>query len=300
MFDLNDIDDILLFKKRLGATRKERGFTQQEFADALGDSNRSRVANWESQKSSTLVQLHDIPLICKLLETDPNYLLGFSDDISEDDTMIGEHIHMSPDNVRMLKQDPYIGRLIDFLLASDEFHDMVYSLQHLTMKEFHSTTVEKKFSPYALKKIRKAYQNYIKEILLFDIDSNALSYYAEKEFIDKKRIKNVFYLLSYFIGKELPWNPEKQSIEEYFHTIIIDEELYNECTEKISKDPNFMDKPDNEKFYRLMAVPERHLLSFLNDERIAKLSELEISNLITKLVSDFVQKEVNEFKQQKQ
>ena len=61
-----------------------------------------------------------------------------------------------------------------------------------------------------------------------------------------------------------------------------------------------MDKPDNEKFYRLMAVPERHLLSFLNDERIAKLSELEISNLITKLVSDFVQKEVNEFKQQKQ
>ena len=50
MFNFYDLHSLCAFKERLQQARQQRHFSQTEFAEALLDDDRSRVANWESKK----------------------------------------------------------------------------------------------------------------------------------------------------------------------------------------------------------------------------------------------------------
>ena len=95
MFDFYDSNYSDEFKQRLQDARCKKKFSQQDFADCLEDNDRSRVANWESKKSTTVPKTQDIPGICKILDIDPNYLFGFSTITNENDKAISEQIHLS-------------------------------------------------------------------------------------------------------------------------------------------------------------------------------------------------------------
>ena len=271
MFDLSDKNDLKRFKNRLGKTRKERKLTQDAFAEALGDNNRSRVANWESEKSTTLLPLHELPRVCKLLETDPNYLLGFSDDISTNDTMIADTIHFSSDNVHLLRHNPYAGKFLDALLSSDEFFHLMNNVQRVAMYGFFLEPLEKTFSPSALTQLYKAYEKFRSEVFPLDMDVVKFSYYVESAF---------------------PWVSEKQSFEELLHSIIIDERYY----EMLFSNPEFMRKSDSEKYVILMVEIAKASYKHLSGKPIIELAEQEISKLLGKMVDDFIQDEIIKFK----
>lgn len=271
MYGFNDTQNVINFKKRLSAVRHERGYTQETFAEVLGDNSRSRVSNWESTKSPTVVPMYEFPGICELLEVDPNYLLGFSDDISESDTAIAQRLHISLGNVYMLKNNEFIGRFINSLLSSDEIHDLIHNIQRVAMQGFFSESLEKTFSPYALTQLYRAYQNFRKEVFPLDMDVVAFSYYIEKE---------------------LPWKQEKQSFKEFLNSVIIDERYY----EMLSSNSEFMSKDDHEKYIILMVEIAKASYKHLNGSPIIELAEIEISNLLSKMIHNFIQKEVIDFK----
>lgn len=68
--------------------------SQHQLAEALNDNDRSRVANWESQKSKTVPKTQDIPTICAILDVDPNYLFGLSNISNQDNLAISEATHL--------------------------------------------------------------------------------------------------------------------------------------------------------------------------------------------------------------
>lgn len=60
---------------RIKKLRESKGLTQQDFAEKLGV-NRSMVAKYEA---GAVMSIPTLMTICKLLDTNPNYLLGVSD-----------------------------------------------------------------------------------------------------------------------------------------------------------------------------------------------------------------------------
>lgn len=271
MFDLKDNDDIIQFKKRLSSLRTGHGYTQDTFADKLGDSNRSRVANWESKKSTTLIQLHDLPLVCTLLDTDPNYLLGFSNDISEDNTTIANKLHISPNNVQLLKNNAFIGKFIDAFLTSNEFNDLICNVQRVVVQGFFSESLEKTFSPYALTQLYNAYYNFREEV--FPLDMNAV-------------------LFSYYVEKKIKWNRDRHTFEEFVNSIIIDKRYYD----MLSTNPSFMSKDDSEKYTHVIVEIAKASYNHLNSNTVIELTELKIKNILDKIAKDFIQQEICDFK----
>ena len=61
MFDFYDSNYSDEFKQRLQDARCKKKFSQQDFADCLEDNDRSRVANWESKKSTTVPKTQGYP-----------------------------------------------------------------------------------------------------------------------------------------------------------------------------------------------------------------------------------------------
>ena len=66
MFDFYDSNYSDEFKQRLQDARCKKKFSQQDFADCLEDNDRSRVANWESKKSTTVPKTFSTSAIQKL------------------------------------------------------------------------------------------------------------------------------------------------------------------------------------------------------------------------------------------
>ena len=116
MFDFYDSNYSDEFKQRLQDARCKKKFSHQDFADCLEDNDRSRVANWESKKSTTVPKTQDIPGICKILDIDPNYLFGFSTITNENDKAISEQIHLSTDNIKLLRNDTSVSNFINYLM----------------------------------------------------------------------------------------------------------------------------------------------------------------------------------------
>ena len=65
------------FSERLTETRKDRGYTQQSIADALGV-ERTRYTKWESGKSYPSFDI--LVSICDLLNISADYLMGMIDE----------------------------------------------------------------------------------------------------------------------------------------------------------------------------------------------------------------------------
>ena len=131
MFDFYDSNYSDEFKQRLQDARCKKKFSQQDFADCLEDNDRSRVANWESKKSTTVPKTQDIPGICKILDIDPNYLFGFSTITNENDKAISEQIHLSTDNIKLLRNDTSVSNFINYLMTTPKFHSLLNQLNHI-------------------------------------------------------------------------------------------------------------------------------------------------------------------------
>lgn len=65
-----------IFRQRLRELRLEKGLRQIDVANAIGVTLRA-ICNYEAGTREPSLDM--LIMICRFLETDPNYILGFSD-----------------------------------------------------------------------------------------------------------------------------------------------------------------------------------------------------------------------------
>lgn len=182
MFDFYDSNYSDEFKQRLQDARCKKKFSQQDFADCLEDNDRSRVANWESKKSTTVPKTQDIPGICKILDIDPNYLFGFSTITNENDKAISEQIHLSTDNIKLLRNDTSVSNFINYLMTTPKFHSLLNQLNHICVNGFFSESIETTFSTFAIQKLEKAFHRFSCEVFSIDRNEHTFVPYVKKVF----------------------------------------------------------------------------------------------------------------------
>ena len=271
MFDFNDYNDVVRFKKRLKETRIKRGFTQDQFAEELHDNNRSRVANWESQKSKTILKVQDFPNICKALGVDPNYLLGVSDIECADDQAISERIHLSSDNVKTLSKEPLIGNFLDFLMSSDQFETLIGRIDQICSDGFYFESIETTFSPYAIKQLTKAFKRFSQEVPHIDMN--------EKTFFP-------------YVRKAFPWNDQKELLGEFLRSIVIDERYYKMLT----SNPDFMNLSEPDKYDALMWDISLASFKHLMAAHLTELARYDVKHIFSQIVDEYVEETVSKFK----
>lgn len=273
MFDFNDSNDIEKFKERLKTIRREKGFTQTSFAEALHDNDRSRVANWESKKSPTIPKVYDFPTLCRLLDVDPNYLLDVSEDKSASDKNIGEKINISADNVNMLRNNPHIGNFIDFLLSSDKLENLLYRIRRASIYGYFSKSLDTTFSTDAISKLQSAFNLFYQKVFPLDMNVNAFTAYVENAF---------------------PWNPNTQSFTELLHSIVIDERYYS----MLENNPDFMVLTEEDKYYALMYDVAKASFDYLMGGPAIELAEQGIGQAFLDIAKEYISADVSNFKKQ--
>lgn len=84
--------------QRIKARRLALGMTQQDLANALFDGAKSTISQYENDKvdikSSVLREL------CKVLKTNPNYLMGFYD--QEEDELVDAYNRIQSKDIKRL------------------------------------------------------------------------------------------------------------------------------------------------------------------------------------------------------
>lgn len=263
MLNFNDGNDVIIFKERLKKARTEKGYSQQKFAEALGSYDRSKVANWESTKSTTIPKSQDIPTICALLDVDPNYLFGVSDFKNATDKTISERINLSTDNVKTLSDNPQVGNLIDSIMASVHFDNLFRRINQICVHGFFSESLETVFSPYAIKQLQKAFKYFLQGVFPIDMNKETFIPYIEKVF---------------------PWNPEKETLEEFLHAIVIDERYYD----MLKSNPDFMDLLESQKYDALISDISRASFKHLIGNPIAELAKQDISHIFSEMIDEYV------------
>lgn len=271
MFDFNDTNNLTEFKKRFSEARRKKGYTQQEFAEALDDNDRSRVANWESKKSKTVPKIQDIPTICQLLDVDPNFLLGVSDVGNANDQVISEQIHLSVDNIRMLRNSFPVSDFVDFLLSSKQFYSLLRQINRIYTNGFFSESMESIFSPYAIARLEKAFNAFSREVFPIDMSVETFTPY----------VRNAF-----------PWNEQKETLDDFVRSIVIDERYYD----MLASNPVYLQQSMPERYdgltYDFSLASFKHLMG----NPFVELAEHEVSRIFSEIVRDYVDVTVKNFK----
>lgn len=272
MFNLNDISGIALFKERLAKTRKEKGFTQEQFAKKLHTGERSRISNWENSNNSRLLHLSDFSLVCKILDVDPNYLLGVSDDQCTNDKEIADTLHISTDSVKILREEPYIGTLIDYFLSADKFNSLLLKIRHACVNGYYYVgTLEEIFSSNALSKIQKAFNHLFEEISYLDMTPELFAAYLSSEF---------------------HWNQKKYDFFKFLDSLIIEPKYH----EMLANDVTFMELSNDDKFDVLMHDIANSSYEHLLSNATTELSIQSISNIVNQILSNFIEDDISKFK----
>lgn len=274
MFDFYDNNYSNEFKERLRNARTTKKFSQQDLADCLLDNDRSRVANWESQRSTTVPKTQDIPNLCRILDIDPNYLFGFSTVANENDKAISEQIHLSTDNIKSLRNDSSVSNFINYLMETPKFHSLLNKISHIYVNGFFSESVETTFSASAIKKLEKAFRLFSYDV--FPIDRN------ETTFVP-------------YVKKIFPWNKKRQSIEDFVRSIIIDERYY----EMLAKNPLYLKQTPAERYDNLIYDFSKASFQYLMRNQLTELAKSEVTNIFSEIVQDYVDITVKNFKSRK-
>lgn len=271
MYDFNDANSIKAFKKGISTARKGKNMSQQELAEALNDNDRSRVANWESQKSKTVPKTQDIPTICEILGVEPNYLFGFSNISSEDDLAISEATHLSINNIKTLRDSIPISNFINNMLENSRFDQLMKQINRICINGFFSESLESTFSASAISKLEKAFHNFSREVFPIDMDVESFIPYVKKAF---------------------PWKEDTESIDEFVRSVVINPAYY----EMLETNPIYQKQTMQERYMELISDFSRASFKHLMGNQVAELAEYEVTKIVSEIIKDHINTTVKEFK----
>lgn len=271
MYDFRDNSDLVKFKERLQQTRKNMNYRQDTFAEALHFSGRSSVGNWESMRSNSIPTLENFVAVCNVLQVDPNYLLGVSDFPSEENHAISNAIGLTEENVQQMRDSTETSRFVDFILSSPELKELLYRIKQICYYGMISEAQETTFTPDALMRIQKAYNEFFHNVFPLDMNAEQFAQYIQKEF---------------------KWQPEKISIDEYIFSVITD----NEYNNILFDHPGFEEKTDLEKYDILIWDIATTSYEYMMGQPIMELAEQEIVKSLNGIVKGYIDSQIQNFK----
>lgn len=262
MYNFNDKQDIKKFKERLQQARKSMNLRQETFAEAL-HYGRSSIGNWESTKKDILPTLENFVAACNVLHVEPNYLLGVSDFPSEKIHAISEATGLSENSVQTLCDNKDISNFIDHILTSSDLDAVLHRIKQVYYYGMIAEAQKTTFSAVALKKIKRAFDRFYREV--FPLDMNVA------RFAD-------------YIKQELKWHPDKVSINDYIHSIITD----NEYNNILFDFPDFEKKTDSEKYDLLIHDIASTSYEYMMGQPIIELAQQEIANALSSIIKEYI------------
>lgn len=271
MYDFGDEKDLALFKERLQKARKKKKYKQDDIAEALHFSSRSSVGNWESSNSMALPSLSDFVTVCRLLDVEPNFLLGVGAVESENDQAISEVIGLTQKNVGQLRNQDDTSKFIDFLLSSAELGELLRRMKQICYYEMISEAQETTFTPEALKKIQRAFDAFYRNVFPLDMNVERFAEYVRKEF---------------------RWTSDKVSIKDFIAAAITE----NEYNNILFDHPDFESKSDEEKYEILIRDIAETSYDYMMGKPIIELAEQEITKILGVAVRGYINAEIVKFR----
>lgn len=117
IFEINNT-----FAERFKAKRKEKGYTQQTFANAIGLSDYKTIGAWEKGKIPQ--QTEQLIMTAELLECDIDYLLGFQEETTKELTDVCEATGLSADAVKRLQDNKTLAYIVDYFIRRNESEEI--------------------------------------------------------------------------------------------------------------------------------------------------------------------------------
>lgn len=154
---VNDIE----IGKRIRKERKERGLTQEDFAELLNLSRESRpsISNWENGK--TRPPFEHIHRMCEIFECELDYLLCKYDCKTRKDTDIAEATGLSRNAVNRLRTIKHLTicdlDVLDKLILHEDFIELLMAMQAYHF-EINKMKREKRQQPISRKAGHIGYQ----------------------------------------------------------------------------------------------------------------------------------------------
>lgn len=272
MSDYIEQPNIYLFKKRLAQKRSERKMSQETLAHALGYEHRSKISTWESNNKQTVPDLYDFYSLCKVLNCDPNCLLGYDDIEFENDKLAADYTKLSPDTIATIRENPFMAKFVDAMINSDKTTALFSNLIQLFNDRCNNTALDGIFSEIAIERLRFAFdQFFYKEITL---DMNADSFVP-------------------YVAKAFPWNRNKLTFKEFVDSIIIHEKYYD----MIVNNPVFTNQSDDERYSYVISDIAKSSYKYLFSTLAISQKEAALTHIVELIIKDFIETQLTEFKE---
>lgn len=272
MSDEIELLDVISFKSKLVNKRKERKLSQEELTYALGYDHRSKISTWESDKKQTLPDLFDFYSICKILNCDPNCLLGYDDIEFKNDGLAADYTKLSANTIATLRENPFMAKFVDAMINSDKTTALFSNLIQLFNDRCNNTALDGIFSESAIERLRFAFdQFFYKEITL---DMSAESFVP-------------------YVAKAFPWNRNKLTFKEFVDSIIIHEKYYD----MIVNNPVFPNQSDDERYVFVVSDIAKSSFKYLFSSLAISQKEAALTHIVELIIKDFIETQLTEFKE---
>lgn len=113
---------------------------QQTFADKI-DRTRETIAKWETNNGTPA--LNEFMKVCKLLNCEPNYLLGVNDVISEKVNSISSATGLTNMAVERILYNDFLRELLNYLLEQDNYTNVIRNLYQIVKANVESEKILK-------------------------------------------------------------------------------------------------------------------------------------------------------------
>lgn len=171
-------------KQKIKQCRDDAELTQQALADMIG-TTRTSLSQYESDHCEKLPDLSLFTELCLVLNTEPNYLLGFSEEKSITTKAICETMHLSRKTIEKLIHNPMAAKMIDAIVSSDSLEMIDMQIKWLKyynkdLKGLLTTAFKPKFKDT----IEELFQKYYNTTFPAD--------YSEENYIEFLKNKGLF------------------------------------------------------------------------------------------------------------
>lgn len=169
-----EFDNLEPFNTRLSRLREQRyeespdkfpycknqdSFCKKMFLE--GDGNREKrrqtLGRWES--GNTHPRVPEILMLCKLLECDPNYLLGYGKAISKDIGAVSAFTGLERKSIETLRENTDFINFLNYLITSDSFPKLVSSIEKDSIYHHIDNDLTSSYKTVLLKRMRMAFDN---------------------------------------------------------------------------------------------------------------------------------------------
>ncbi|MGN0485065.1 MAG: helix-turn-helix domain-containing protein [Lachnospiraceae bacterium] len=177
---LSENTNIIQLKQKLKTARKKKGYSQEELCDQLCISNRSTLSHYENTKGTKIPDLYTFVELCDVLDTDPNYLLGYSQEENITAHTFSEELNISETSVKSMMHHSTAAAFADAILSTDSGALMEEEIKWLQVYQKLSGVVTTAFTSRFLTKLKTFFDAYYTSTFPFEYSEEGFTSFLLK------------------------------------------------------------------------------------------------------------------------